>query len=91
MIQQCDEILKQYGISGCTEFSFPLKSEPPISLKPPTHPNPNVVRICKSVRNIGHSLTRYVTLYNNHSAPWELHFISNTSMSALILTEVYLR
>ena len=27
MKEQCDEILKQYGISGCTDFSFPLKSE----------------------------------------------------------------
>ena len=54
--EQWDEILKQYGISGCTDFSFPLKSEHPVSVKPPTHPNPNVVRICKSVRNIGRSL-----------------------------------
>ncbi len=53
MKEQCDEILKQHGISGCTDFSFPLKSEQPISVNPPTHPNPNIVRICKSVRNIG--------------------------------------
>ncbi len=53
MKEQFDEILKQYGISGCTDFSFPLRSENPVSVKPPTHPNPNVVRICKSVRNIG--------------------------------------
>ncbi len=53
MKEQCDEILKQYGISGCTDFSFPLKSEHPISLKPPIHPNRNFVRMCKSVQNIG--------------------------------------
>ncbi len=56
MKEQCDEILKQYGISRCTDFSFPLKSEQPVLVKPPTHPNPNVVRICKSIRNIGRSL-----------------------------------
>ena len=58
MKEQCDEILKQYGISGCTDFSFPLKSEHLISVKPPTHPIPNVVQICISVRNIGRSLSR---------------------------------
>ncbi len=42
MKEQCDEILKQYGISRCTDFSFPLKSKHPVSMKPPTHPNPNV-------------------------------------------------
>ncbi len=57
MKEQCDEILKQYGISGCTDFSFALKSEHPVSVYTPTHPNPNIVRICKSVRNIGRSLT----------------------------------
>ncbi len=41
---------------GCTDISFPLKSKHLVSVKPPTHPNPNVVRICKSVRNIGRSL-----------------------------------
>ncbi len=46
MKERFDEILKQYGILGCTDFSFPLKSEHSISVKPPTHPNPNVVRIC---------------------------------------------
>ena len=46
MKEQCDEILKQYGISGCTDFSFPLESEHPVPVKPPTHHNPNVVRIC---------------------------------------------
>ncbi len=56
MKEQCDEMLKQYGIFGCTDFSFPLKSEHPVLVKPPTHPNPNVVRNCKSVRNIGQSL-----------------------------------
>ena len=30
--------------------------------KPPTHPNPNVVRILKSVGNIGPSLTVYKVL-----------------------------
>ena len=30
MKERCDEILKKYGISGCTEFLFPLKSEHPI-------------------------------------------------------------
>ena len=59
MKERCDEILKQYGISGCTDFSFPLKSEHPVSMNKPTHPNPNVVRICKSVRNIGQSLNKY--------------------------------
>ena len=34
MTEQCDdEILKQYGISGCTDVSFPLKSEQPVLLK----------------------------------------------------------
>ncbi len=36
MKEQCDKILKQYGVSGCTDFSFPLKSEQPVSVKPPT-------------------------------------------------------
>ncbi len=63
MKEQCDEILKQYGISGCTDFSFPLKSEHLVSVKPPTHPNPNVVRICKSVRNIGRSLAVLAGVY----------------------------
>ncbi len=45
MKEQCDEILKQYGISGCADFSFPLKSEHLISVKTPTHPNPNVVSL----------------------------------------------
>ena len=43
MKERCDEILKQYGILGCTDFSFPLKSEHPVT--PPIHPNPNIVRI----------------------------------------------
>ncbi len=29
MKEQCDEMLKQYGIFGCTDFSFHLKSEHP--------------------------------------------------------------
>ncbi len=37
MKERCDEILKQYGISGCADFSFPLNSEHPISSKS-THP-----------------------------------------------------
>ena len=36
MKEQCDEILKLYGILGCTDFSFPLKSEYPVSVRPPT-------------------------------------------------------
>ena len=67
MKEQCDEMLKQYGIFGCTDFSFPLKSEHPVSVKPPTHPNPNVVRICKSVWNIGQSLTRLFFTDINYS------------------------
>ncbi len=72
MKEQRDEILKQYGVSGCTDFSFPLKSEHPITSKPPTHPNPNIVRICKSVRNIGRSLTRtkcFIVTY--HANAWQ--------------------
>ncbi len=36
MKEQCDEILKQYGISGCTDFSFPLKIRTP-RFSEPTH------------------------------------------------------
>ncbi len=49
MKEQCDEILKQY--------------EHLVSVKPPTHPNPNVVPICKSVRNIGRSLRPIIIDY----------------------------
>ena len=38
MKERCDEILNQYGISGCTDFTFTLKSEQPVSVKPPTQP-----------------------------------------------------
>ncbi len=36
MKEQCDEILKLYGISGCRDFSFLLKSEQAASVNPPT-------------------------------------------------------
>ncbi len=39
------------------DFFLHWKSEHTILAKPPTHPNPNVFRICKSVWNIGRSLT----------------------------------
>ena len=43
MKEQCDEMLKQYDISGCTDFSVGLKSEHPVAVNPPTHPNLNFV------------------------------------------------
>ena len=54
--EQCDEILSHYGIFGCTDLLLPLKSEHSVSVKPPIHPNLNVVRICKSVQIIWRSL-----------------------------------
>ncbi len=75
MKEQCDEILKQYGILACTDFLFPLKSEHPVSVNPPTHPIPNFVRICKSIRNIGQSLINYILLLSMGSDMiWTLLF-----------------
>ncbi len=37
-------------------FFLHWKSEHLVTQKPPTHPNPNIVRICKSVQIIGRSL-----------------------------------
>ncbi len=78
MKERCDEILKQYGNLGCTDFSFPLKSEQPASVKPPTHPNPNVVRICKSVWNIGRSLTISLIKKKTLCPNWG-HFMENVT------------
>ncbi len=56
MKEQCDEVLKQLKYFGVYGFFIPLKIWT-LRLSQPTHPNPNIVLICKSVRNIGHSPT----------------------------------
>ncbi len=50
--------MNKNSIPGCTYFFLHWKSEHLVSQNPPIHPNPNIVPICKSVHNIGRSLSR---------------------------------
>ena len=55
--------MNKNSISGCTCFFLHWKSEHLVSRNPPTHPNPNIVRIGKSVRIIGRSLIWFDYLF----------------------------
>ena len=55
--------MNKNSISECTYLFLHWKSKHLVSRKTPTHPNLNVVRICKSVRIIGRSLKSMAKLF----------------------------